>query len=87
MAGKTFSILSNILLIAGIAILAYVIVVSEKNKNKKIEESYNNIQQLATSIITYSKEPQTVTVLAGEILRYTNIEEIKKQDNAIYVRR
>jgi Ca2+/H+ antiporter len=81
------SIISNILLVVGLSFLLYKIVVADQQKNKKMEETYNTVQQLAAQIIVYNSEPQTVKVLASEIIRYTNIEEVKKEDNALYVRR
>jgi hypothetical protein len=77
----------NILIAFGLSVLIYSFLVIEQRKNKKIEESYKTIQQLSQAIIEYSKEPQTVTVLANEIMRYTDIEEIKKEENSFNVRR
>jgi uncharacterized membrane protein YecN with MAPEG domain len=77
----------NILIAFGLIVLIYSFLVIEQRKNKKIEESYKTIQQLSQAIIEYSKEPQTVTVLANEIMRYTDIEDVKKEENSFNVRR
>lgn len=79
------AILSNILLCIGVCVLLYKVVVLDHQKNKKIEESYRTIHQLSTAIIIYNKEPNTVMVLAGEIIRNANIEDIKKEEDLLNV--
>lgn len=87
MKSKFITIISNILILIGLIALLYSVFVIEQKKNKKIEESYKAIAQLSIAIITYNNEPKTVTALAGEIIRYTNVDDIKKEDFAVYVRR
>lgn len=87
MNSKFLTILSNVLILIGLVVILYSVFVIEQRKNKKIEESYKAIAQLSVAIITYNNEPKTVTALAGEIMRYTNIDDIKKEDFAVYVRR
>lgn len=73
--------LSNALILIGLGFVLYYVFYLEPNRNKLIESKFNTIQQLSASIILYKNEPETVRILAQDIIKTTTeFQDIKRKD-------